>query len=163
MYLVDGNVRIMISAALNESDRLSSCHKAARKQLAGRSPLFNVFAVQAVREGAESDDESLLRFNISGVNLSAPAFARLRQEIALQPHVPAVKPMWPEDKVRLHSGLVPVGGSFAEIVVREAVVPAVEPKTFALKRWTTAPYFEVCTNPAVYELVRDEARAAGAR
>ena len=54
MYLVDGNVRIMISSALNESDRLSSCHRAARKQLAGRSPLFNVFSVQAVREAFDN-------------------------------------------------------------------------------------------------------------
>ena len=36
MYLMDGTSRIMISAALNASDRLSSCSKNARKHLDGR-------------------------------------------------------------------------------------------------------------------------------
>ncbi len=161
MYLIDGNARIMISAALNESDRLSACHKTARKQLAGRSPLFNVFAVHAIREGMESEEEALLAFNISGVKLSPPAFARLKQEIALQEHRPAMNGvMWPGENVRLHAGLAPVGkDSFSELVVREGVIPSVDPKTFALRQWTSVPYYEVCTNPAVNELVRAEKSA----
>jgi hypothetical protein len=162
MYLVDGNARIMISSALNESDRLSSCHKTTRKLLAGRSALFNVFTVQPVREGEAGDDEALLSYNISGVKLSAPAFARLRQEIALHEHAPALKQlMWPGEKVMLFSGSAPVGaGGFAELIVREAQVPAVDPKSFALKQWTATPYFEVCTNAAVTELVRGAAASA---
>src|SRR5436853_4424303 len=45
MYLMDGSSRIMISKALNESDRLSSCTKGARKYMEGKQTPFNVFCV----------------------------------------------------------------------------------------------------------------------
>src|SRR5262249_11821989 len=50
LYLMDGNSRIMISGALNESDRLSSSSKGARKYAAGKQTPFNVFCIQTVED-----------------------------------------------------------------------------------------------------------------
>ena len=47
MYLMDGSHRIMISKALNESDRLSGCSKGARRFITRETP-FNVFSFQTV-------------------------------------------------------------------------------------------------------------------
>src|SRR3954454_18548434 len=48
MYLMDGSSRIMISKALNESDRLSGCTKGAKRFVVGKSLPFNVFNFQTV-------------------------------------------------------------------------------------------------------------------
>ncbi len=46
MYLLDGEDRIMISDALNESDRLASCSKRIRKNMKRVDGSFNVYALQ---------------------------------------------------------------------------------------------------------------------
>ncbi|MGA9530218.1 MAG: hypothetical protein WBS24_19040 [Terriglobales bacterium] len=46
LYLVDGEHRIMISDAINESDRLSSCNKRVRKRLTDEAGSFRVFTLQ---------------------------------------------------------------------------------------------------------------------
>ena len=50
MYLMDGEQQIMISDALNESDRLSSCSKRVRKAIAGVESPFNVYAFQTLND-----------------------------------------------------------------------------------------------------------------
>ncbi|HSA94291.1 MAG TPA: hypothetical protein VLE48_14860, partial [Terriglobales bacterium] len=71
LYLMDGNQRIMISRALNESDRLSSCSKGARKLLGAESGLFNVYAFQTVEdvETAGAPEELMLHYNVSGIHI----------------------------------------------------------------------------------------------
>jgi class 3 adenylate cyclase len=45
LYLMDGEHRIMISDAINESDRLSSCNKRVRKRVAPDAGVFQVYSV----------------------------------------------------------------------------------------------------------------------
>jgi len=45
LYLMDGEHRIMISDAINESDRLSSCNKRVRKRVAPEAGVFQVYSV----------------------------------------------------------------------------------------------------------------------
>ncbi len=52
LYLMDGTHRIMISDALNLSDRLSACNKRARRHLQDGNPNFNVFVFQTTDEEA---------------------------------------------------------------------------------------------------------------
>ncbi len=156
MYLMDGNSRIMISKALNESDRLSSCHKGARKVLNGTQGLFSVYTFQTVEDEVTggNPDEFLMRYNIGGIHMSQEAFAKLQQEISLQAFDLKVPTMWPNEAVRIHTGLVPLGqGLFHRIVIREGRVPRVEAVDLSLKRWTERRYFEVCTNESIYEFV----------
>jgi len=44
-YWTDGDSRIMISKALNLSDRLSGCAKLAKRMLAGQKTHFSVFPI----------------------------------------------------------------------------------------------------------------------
>jgi hypothetical protein len=165
MFLMDGSTRIMISKALNESDRLSSCTKGARKFLAGADSLFNVFSFQSVddEDTGGMPEEFLVRYNIGGVNINPAAFEKLKKEISLQLHELKLPMLYGDEIVKLYSGLVPLPtGSFQRIVVREGRIPHIDAREFSLKHWTERSYFEVVTNPAVYEYIESGlATAAG--
>ena len=96
MYLMDGSKQIMISQALNESDRLSSCSKGVRRLLDDRELLFNVFSFKAVEDEdtGGNPDEFLLRYNIGGIHMSEAAFKKLRGEISLQAYDLQVPMIW---------------------------------------------------------------------
>jgi len=57
LYLMDGEHRIMISDAINESDRLSSCNKRVRKRLAPDAGVFQVYSV-LIGSGGNGDDRA---------------------------------------------------------------------------------------------------------
>jgi hypothetical protein len=161
MYLMDGEHRIMISGALNESDRLASCNKGARKVFAQAEGLFNVYSVQTVEDSdtGGSPDEFLMRFNVGGIHISAEAFCKLRNEISLELLELELPTYWGNEKVRLYCGLVPISTDvFHRIVVREARTPRVA-GDFTVKHWTERLYYEVCTNESVYEIVGEKLRA----
>ncbi|MFB3813259.1 MAG: hypothetical protein ACE14L_04035 [Terriglobales bacterium] len=165
MYLMDGSTRIMISPALNASDRLSSCSRSARRLCADVESVFNVFTFQTVDDDdtAGQPDEFLIRYNIGGAVLDEAGFAKLRQEISLTAREVMLPTLWNEGSVQLYCGVVPVApGIFHQLIVREARIPHIDAREFQLKHWTERRYYEVCTNPAVYELVQGLASAAGA-
>jgi hypothetical protein len=147
MYLLDGDHRIMISDALNESDRLSSCDKRVRKALGGMQAPFNIYEFRA---GDGPEPESM-KYNVGGIRISQAAFERLQNEISLEPWEIEFPRLWGSEETSFHGGLIPVGAdTFRRIVVRETRVPQVEAGDFSLKRWTDTILYEVCTNPAVY-------------
>ena len=167
MYLMYGTQRIMISKALNESDRLSSCSKGARKFVLDKSTPFNVFSMQTVQDKdiSGNPDEFLVRYNISGVLISGPAFEKLSQEISLKEHSAKLPTIWPGEPVRLFSGVVPIAaGVFHKIIVREGTIPHVDAETMMVKDWMPRKYYEVCANQEVYDLLdKPTAAAAGAK
>src|ERR1700726_1349396 len=57
LYLMDGEHQIMISEALNESDRLSSCNKRARKVMDAIAGPFHVYVFQSSDPGASANPE----------------------------------------------------------------------------------------------------------
>ena len=110
-YWVDSDSRIMISRALNLSDRLSSCSKVARRLLGDKSSLFRLFVFQPGMEGAQEDeiDEFLIRFNLNGVELNEEGFAKLTEEIALtQVEVECEMP-WGREPTTFFIGQAPIG------------------------------------------------------
>src|SRR5579872_247693 len=156
MYLMDGSSRIMISEALNESDRLSSCSKFARKHLAADKSVFNVYSF-LVLENLPLDDigEFLMSYNHGGVHISAAAFRKLQEEISLNVRELWLPAMWAgEEEVKLYSGLVPIGsGIFHKLVVREGRIPIVDARDFSVRGWTDRVFYEVCSNPTIYEFL----------
>jgi hypothetical protein len=163
MYLMYGTQRIMISKALNESDRLSSCSKGARKFVAGKQTLFNVFSLQTVQDKdiSGNPDEFLVRYNISGVLISSAAFEKLSQEISLKEHRVELSTIWKGESVRLFSGMVPIAaGVFHRIVVREGAISHVDAETMTVKDWMASKYYEVCVNQEIYDLLEKPAAAA---
>jgi len=160
---MDGEQRIMISDALNESDRLSSCNKRLRKVMEPKKSPFHVFAVQTASdaEAAESTDDIIMSYNLNGIRISEPAFLRLKQEISLANCELNLPRLFESEDCRLFSGMVPVGNDiFRRIVVRSSRMTQIETSTFSFKRWTERAYYEVCANPAVYAAL-DKKSAAG--
>ncbi|HEV7673996.1 MAG TPA: hypothetical protein VGQ12_05635 [Candidatus Angelobacter sp.] len=156
MYLMDGNKKIMISKALNESDRLSSCSKGVRQLLKDRELLFNVFSFQAVddEDTGGNPDEFMLRYNIGGIHINEAAFQKLRGEISLQAYDLQVPMIWQKSAVRVYAGVVPLGqGSFHQIIVREGRISHVDARDFSLKNVTDRYYYEVCTHPRIYQAI----------
>lgn len=166
MYLMDGTRQIMISRAINESDRLSSCGKGVRRFLEDRSLLFNVFSFKTVEDEhtGGNPDEFLLRYNIGGIHMSAAAFDKLCTEISLQPFDLKVPMIWKTSTVRVYTGMVPLGqGLFHRIVVRQGRIAHVDARDFSLKKITDQPYYEVCTHPRIHEAIESVTSAAAVR
>jgi class 3 adenylate cyclase len=160
LYLMDGEHQIMISEALNESDRLSSCNKRARKVMESQAGPFHVYVFQAAgtalakdKDEAENPEDSILSYNLGGIRMNEAAFRKLEQEISLVPLAVKLPPSAASDKgeYRLSSGTVPVDRDiFRKIVVRESRMPRINIEDFSVQGWTDRTYYEVCTDPAIY-------------
>jgi hypothetical protein len=153
MYLMDGEQRIMISDALNESDRLSSCSKRVRKSMKPTETPFRVYAFQTVSDAdvQDSPDDFILKYNVSGIRMSQAAFEKLRNEIKLESLNLKLTRVYEGEDCRLWSGLVPIGNDiFRKIAVRGSRMPQIDPHDFSVLQWTDKWYYEVCSHPAVY-------------
>jgi len=164
MYLMDGEQRIMISDALNESDRLSSCSKRLRKAIEKLETPFHVYTFQTVSDAdaSESADDFIMRYNLNGIRMSEAAFQRMQEEISLEPSNLELPKLWGTEDYRLYSAMVPVGNDiFRKIVVRGSQLAEIDAADFSLKRWTDRWYYEVCTEPSIYAAL--DGKAAGAK
>ena len=161
MYLMDGEQRIMISDALNESDRLSSCKKRVRTPIERMESPFNVYAFQTVGDAEAADnDDFILPYNVNGIRISETAFNRLQQEISIEPFRLELPQLWGTEAFVLYSALVPVGNDiFRKIVVRGSRIAEIDLTNFSLQRWTDRWYYEVCANPAIYAAIEGRAAA----
>jgi len=180
LYLMDGDHRIMISDAINESDRLSSCNKRVRKKLAPDAGLFRVYTLQIGGDStADADDvahseDITINYNVSGICLSEPAFRKLRTEISLSPWQANFKgpefkktgskkndERWTDEQCEFLVGTVPLAnGAFRKIAIRKSRIAQVDLRDFSLLHWTDRFYFEVCADPAVYAALPGEKSAA---
>ena len=153
-YWMDTDSRIMISRALNLSDRLSSCSKAARRMLSQNPSLFRLFLFQTMMEGVAEDeaDEFLIRFNLNGVELNDEGFQKLQEEIALTPlETDCVMP-WGKERVTFFFGETPVGEGLEPVLIRRGFVRQMLPGG-KIGEAGVRPYYEVCVNPKALELV----------
>ena len=163
MYLLDGDQRIMISDALNESDRLSSCNKRVRKPVEALGSPFHVYAFQTIgdADAMESPDDFMMKFNLNGIRMSEAAFQKLQQEISLEYCRLELPELWGDEGFRLFYGLVPLGNDiFRKIVIRASRIPQINPKDFSLDHWTEKWYYEICSNPAIYAALENKVATA---
>jgi hypothetical protein len=153
-YWTDGDSRIMISKALNVSDRLSGCAKLAKRMLAGQKTHFSVFQFLNTMEGASAEelDEFLVRYNHNGIELNEEGFQKLSEEISLDSIETKLDMPWGKQNVALHYGEVPLGESVELLVLRKAFARQLLPDG-KIGGPTSHPYYEVCTSPALYDLV----------
>jgi hypothetical protein len=153
-YWMDTDSRIMISRALNLSDRLSSCSKAARRMLTKNPSPFRLFLFQTMMEGVAEDeaDEFLIRFNLNGVELNEEGFQKLQEEISLTPlEADCVMP-WGKERVTFYYGETPVGEGLEPVLIRRGFVRLLLPGG-KIGEAGLRPYYEVCANPKALELV----------
>ena len=153
-YWTDGESKIMISKALNLSDRLSGCAKLAKRKLSGRKTNFSVFQFLTAMEGASAEelDEFLVRFNLNGIELNEEGFQKLAEEISLETLSTPLEMPWGKEEVTLYYGEVPMGESVELIVVRKGLARQLLPDG-KIGRLSDHNYYEICTSPALYELI----------
>ena len=188
LYLVDGEHRIMISDAINESDRLSSCSKRVRKRVADVAGAFRVYTLQIGGNGENGDgdvasaggnhgassegspngtqEDLRLNYNVGGICLSEAAFHKLHQEISLTQwqadfNRPGFNVPWVDREGEFFVGTVPAGnGIFRRIAIRTSRVAEVDIRDLSIRHWTDRRYYEVCADPAVYAALPGEKSAA---
>lgn len=164
-YWTDGDSRIMISKALNLSDRLSGCAKLAKRMLSGQKTHFSVYQFLTAMKGASAEelDEFLVRFNMNGIELNEEGFEKLSEEISLDSIETKLEMPWGKEKVTLYYGEVPIGESVELIVLRKGVARELLPDG-KVGAASSHCYYEVCTSPKLFDLVaaliRTEAAAA---
>jgi hypothetical protein len=152
---MDGESKIMISRALNLSDRLSSCTKIAKRLFLNNPSPFNVFLLQPLMEDAAEDEgeELLVRYNLNGIELNEEGFQKLSAEIAMSPMGGNFPMPWGKERVQLYFGEVPLGETLEPVVVRKGFVHQLLPGAKVGAQGTRA-YYEVCTDPKLLELAR---------
>lgn len=157
---MDGDSRVMISRALNLSDRLASCSKVARRLIDKNPSPFRVFLLETVMEGADEDEgeELAVRYNLNGIKLNDEGFLKLSEEISLVPLEGNFPMPWGKEKVQLYFGEVPLGDSLEPLVIRKALARELLPggKVGGAGKHT---YYEVCTHPKLLELARKRVAA----
>jgi hypothetical protein len=153
-YWTDGESRIMISKALNLSDRLSGCAKIAKRLLTDQKTPFSVFHFLTAMEGASAEelDEFLVRFNMSGIELNEEGFQKLSEEISLDSIETKQDMPWGKENVTLYYGEVPIGESVELLVLRKGLARQLLPDG-KIGAALSHPYYEVCTSAALYDLV----------
>jgi hypothetical protein len=166
---MDGEHQIMISEALNESDRLSSCNKRARKVMEAQAGPFHVYVFQSrqfskeiSKDESANPEDSILSFNLGGIRMNEAAFRKLQQEITLEPLKVRLPASLTSDRgeYKLFTATVAVDKDiFRNIVVRESRIPRIDPADFSVTGWTERSYYEVCTDPAIYAAL-DKRRGA---
>lgn len=85
-FLYDGEQRIMISPAIGDADRLSSCSWKLRHKFAKKANLLTHVMVfkQAANDAFKGEKGmTTFRYNLNGVELDHAAFDKLQTEIAL--------------------------------------------------------------------------------
>ena len=153
-YWTDGESRIMISNALNLSDRLSGCAKIAKRLLTGQKTHFSLFQFLTAMEGASAEelDEFLVRFNMNGIELNEEGFQKLSEEISLDSIETKQDMPWGKENVTLYYGEVPMGESVELLVLRKGFARQLLPDG-KIGVSSNHPYYEVCTSAALYDLV----------
>ena len=179
LYLMDGEHRIMISDAINDSDRLSSCSKQVRKKIAPDAGAFQVYSVQIGGAGNNNNNDSAsadagaeemrLNYNVGGICLSEAAFHKLQQEISLsscaensgEPEFAGLfTGPWIDEQREFFLGTVPIAnGVFRKIAIRRNRIAQVDVRDLSILYWTDRWYYEVCANPAVYAALPGEKSA----
>jgi class 3 adenylate cyclase len=122
-YLYDEQRKIMISPAINEADRLSSCSAELRRDTSWRrSKRHRVEVFQGVGQAGSETATNRLSYNINGIELTEAAFNKLKSEMVLH-------------KIKIHSRsgdahyyhvgrFVDRRGSSHWLVVRQSVIKA---------------------------------------
>ncbi|OQY05292.1 MAG: hypothetical protein B6I22_07685 [Desulfobacteraceae bacterium 4572_123] len=158
-FLFDNEKRIMISPAINLADRLAGCSKQMRNMAALNKRPFNLYVFQTAREETMSAtrDDLFLRYNVNGIELSTQAFEKLSKEIDLEARTVLI-PGLQDAKIKVHTGKFPtITGKYHTLIIREARIPEIAADTLKAIRLTDRKYYEVCTNPKLYEYLKKNA------
>ena len=150
-FLFDGDSKIMISQAINQADRLSSCDKLLRKIFKSQNDIFNLFVFENEAEEIieAAGEDATYRYNVNGIELNEEGFHKLTREINLQTYI---FPSETDENIKLYAGKVPLtNGNYQRIAIREAPIHKLQPSALDAAGKITKKYYEVCTHPDIYD------------
>jgi hypothetical protein len=150
-YLYDERQKIMISPAINEADRLSSCSAALRQDTAWRKS--HRHRIEVFRKGM-SQESPLLRFNVNGIELASPAFQKLRSEMAL--HKLKAHNRSQQGDAYYAGRFVDRHGSDHWLVIREASIKFWQGTDEQQNQATGEYFYEVVTDPELIGRVKNK-------
>jgi class 3 adenylate cyclase len=156
-YLYDDQRKIMISPAINQADRLSSCTAELRHNTNWkRNKRHRVEVMHSSQD--ETSRQKLLRYNVNGIDLDPPAFKKLRTELAMH-------------KIRLQSRsgihhyyhvgrFIDFQGSSHWLVVREASIKTLRQDGRVIESQNEGDFFyEVITDSELIGRVKAKLRS----
>jgi class 3 adenylate cyclase len=162
-YLHDEQRKIMISPAINEADRLSSCSAALRKDMSWRRSKRHQVEVFQVRDQENAETTTIrLRYNINGIEITEATFAKLKSEMVLH-------------KIKIHSRsgeshyyhvgrFVDRRGSSHWLVIRQGAMKVWNVGKIEESRDILNSYFyEVITDTNLIGRVKDKLNSRGHR
>ena len=155
-FLFDGDSRIMISSAINQADRLSSCDKLLHKIFKSQNDVFNLFVFENESEEIieTTVDDFTYRYNVNGIELNEDGFNKLAKEINLQIFT---FPSENDESVKLYTGKVPLAnGNYQRIAIREAVIHKLQPNALDVTGKISKKYYEVCTHHKIYDSIGNQ-------
>jgi hypothetical protein len=117
-----------------------------------------VFVVQLLPEAAaqpqEESEETVLHYNIQGIEINELAFERLREELSMERLELNLPVLSEPETVELFCGTSVLGESiFQRIVVRRGRIPHWSPRDSRVVEYTDRYYYEVCSAKPVYDYV----------
>ena len=155
-FLFDGDSKIMISPAINQADRLSSCDKLLRKIFKSQDDVFNLFVFENESEEITETaaDDLTYRYNVNGIELNEDGFNKLAKEINLQIFI---YPPENDQSMKFYVGKVPLANAnYQRIIIREAVIHKVQTNALDVTGKIPKKYYEVCTHLNIYNFIENQ-------
>ncbi len=155
-YLYDQSRRVIVSSAIGQARRLSSCHPGLGQGCALPDSRGLWVAMPAYDAAStDSTDDDLVHHNVNGIELDAAAFARLQGEIRLRTIRSRRKPG--KRPAVLHAGSCQdAHGDMHWLVVRERTVKLWKGRQLIDNNNGHHTYFEVISDARVIERVRGQ-------
>jgi hypothetical protein len=154
-FLYDADDRIMISSAIGDADRLSSCSWKLRHKYSRQSNLLTqVMVFQQAPDDAFKGEKGMttFRYNLNGIELESAAYEKLQNEIVLR----HLNIRLPGDKssTRFYLGDYPdIQGETHKVVIREDRVKVWQENSENYPL-TDNLYYEVVTNKKILNAVK---------
>jgi len=153
-FLYYGDQRIMISPAIGDADRLSSCTWRLRHYYKNKPLLTNVMVFKHSENDPKKGEKGMttFRYNVNGIELDVRAFKKLKSEIALQQIV--IRLPDENSPSRFYIGKYQdVKGGTHNVVVREAAIKLWKENNQPHTNLKT-PYYEVVTNKKILNTIK---------
>ncbi|MES9947134.1 MAG: hypothetical protein ABW080_19460 [Candidatus Thiodiazotropha sp.] len=162
-YLYDEQQKIMISPAINEADRLSSCSAELRHDTSWRrSKRHRVEVLQESNQNSKEKTPNRLRFNINGIELTEAAFLKLKTEMVL--HKLKIHSRSGESHYYHAGRFVDRRGSSHWLVVRQGAIKIWNAGRVVENKDNLEDYFyEIITDTNLIGRVKDKLHSRGSR
>ena len=160
LFLFDENRPIMISSAIGDADRMSSCSWKLRESF--ESGNFNVEVLE-IDEGDSARGEKgqdYIRYNVNGALLDDAAFTKLQSEISLT----RIKVKLGDRSEAFYVGRFPdVNGADRDLIIRDGAVGVWKDDTVTLGSDASERFYEILPNSKFATQILDVANKQAAK